>query len=102
MSPAGKLKVWLVWAETSVSEYERQHGIVEAFETRAQAYARKERLERKLASAKRRVERYLEGEATEPPKHHGAIGKIVADYGVNARVWVHPLAVTRGTRGGTL
>lgn len=99
MSPAGKFKVWIVWAEDSPDSYERQHGIVDAFETKAQAYARKERLEKMLAAAKRRVERYLSAEGTEPPKHHGVVGELVSRFGVNARVWVHPLPVTRAVAG---
>lgn len=101
MSPVGTFKVWLVWAETSEGEYERRHGIVDAFETKAQAYARKERIEKMLTSAKRRVDRYLATEGAEPPKHHGVVGQLVTDYGVNARVWVHPLAVARAAIGGS-
>lgn len=96
MSLSGKFTVWLVWVDDNGS-YEPDSDIIDAFETEAQAYARKERLEKMLAAAKRRSERYLSAEGTEPPKHHGVVGELVSRFGVNARVWVHPLPVTRGT-----
>lgn len=49
--------------------------------------------------AKSRNKHYLSTEGAEPPKHHGVVGELVSRFGVNARVWVHPLAITRGTTG---
>lgn len=93
----GDFKVWLVWVDDNGS-YERDSDIIDAFETKAQAYAHRARLERMLAAAKRRVDRYLATEGAEPPVHRGRVGKLVSRFGINARVWVHPLAVKRGVR----
>lgn len=95
----GTFTIYAIWARWHDTSYEQDTDIVAAFETKAQAYARMQRLQKMVGAYERRVQRWHDSGLEGPePQAQGPVKGIVKRFGQRAVLYVAPLKVTRGVK----